>query len=85
METKIDRIRELAIASINKSGDRSAALCGPPHELVEGTKVFIRGAVDFLCSLIDIEKLEKVNPPDEEVADVLASRVVNMLRAAIVR
>lgn len=85
METKIDRIRELAVASINKSGDAAAAMCNPTHDMVEGTKVFIQGAVDFLCSLIDIEKLERNDPPDEAVADALASRVVNILHAAIAR
>ncbi len=86
METRIDMIRAIAVKSVNDAGDRSAKYTYPSHDMVEGTKVFIRGAVDFLCSLIDEAKLNEMPVYDaiveEHIAYGVASRVVGMLMIA---
>lgn len=84
METKIDRIRKLAVDSINKASGESAAEINPPHTMVEGTKVFTQAATDFLCSLIDVAELEALGLPDEVVARTVARRVARMLRVAAI-
>lgn len=82
METKIDRIRELVIKSVSKAGERSAAITHPPHSMVEGTKVFIHAATDYLCSLVNLSRLEHENPSDDIVADAIAFRICKMLSVA---
>ncbi|KKM26672.1 hypothetical protein LCGC14_1582360 [marine sediment metagenome] len=86
METRIDRIRALAVKSVNAAGDRAAEHTPPSHDLREGTRVFISAAVDFLCSLIDDARMNTVPIPEtmleELVANAIASKVVDMLRIA---
>ena len=83
---KIERVRELVIMSINEAGDRSAVDTNPSHDMIEGTKVFIKAAVDFLCSIVDTNKLEANDDDDDEavkrVADAIVYRVCKMLAVA---
>ncbi len=88
METRIETIRVIAVKSINDAGERAAEYTNPSHKLVEGTKVFIRGAIDFLCSLLDDTKIDSIPMPydrvDEHIAHEIASKVMKMLQIAAV-
>lgn len=83
MATRIDGIRVRAVKSVNDAGDISANYLHPPHDLIEGTRVFIQGAVDFLCSLIDEARLNEMPvynaTIEEHIAHSVASKVVGML------
>ena len=82
---KIDVIREKVLESVYEAGDRSAAAANPTHNMIEGTKVFIKAATDFLCSMVDTNQLEADNVDDEglkKVAYVLAYRLCRMLAVA---
>ncbi len=85
IETRIETIRVIAIKSINDTyyGERSAEYTNPSHKTVEGTKVFVRGAVDFLCSLLDETKIDSIPMPYdiviEHIAHNIAAKVVEMI------
>ena len=81
---KIDIVRERVLASVFAAGNKSAAMTNPTHDMVEGTKVFIKAAVDFLCSIANADELE-ADANDEAVelvARILADRVCRMLAVA---
>ncbi len=81
---KIDMVRERVLASVYEAGDRSAAMTNPTHDMVEGAKIFIKAAIDFLCSIVNTDALE-ADADDEAVelvSRILADRVCKMLAVA---